>query len=88
MADSGAGVAPGLDIFASGVSTRAGAESGVHGHGVGLSLSRRLARTMGGDVWLADPGGAEDGLGAVFAARLPGVLTTADTAPHFPEESP
>lgn len=88
VADSGAGVAPGLDIFASGVSTRAGAESGVHGHGVGLSLSRRLARTMGGDVWLADPGGAEDGLGAVFAARLPGVLITADTAPHFPEESP
>lgn len=88
VADSGAGVAPGLDIFASGVSTRAGAEAGVHGHGVGLSLSRRLARTMGGDVWLADPGGGPDGLGAVFAARLPGVL--AGTSPTFPtaEENP
>ena len=58
----------------SGVSTREEPGLDVHGHGVGLSLSRRLARTMGGDVWLADPGGAEEGQGAVFVARLPGVL--------------
>lgn len=75
VADSGAGVAPGLDIFASGVSTRAEPGLDAHGHGVGLSLSRRLARTTGGDVWLADPGGVQEGQGAVFVARLPGVLS-------------
>lgn len=80
VADSGPGVTSGLDIFAAGVSTRAGSENQAHGHGVGLSLSRRLARTMGGDVWLADPGGTDEGLGAVFAARLPGVLTARDSA--------
>ncbi|MGB9035488.1 MAG: hypothetical protein WCC45_13330, partial [Paeniglutamicibacter sp.] len=51
-----------------------------HGQGVGLPLVRRLARTRGGEVWIADPGGpgnAENAhSGAVFAARLPGVLST------------
>ncbi|MGL3804514.1 ATP-binding protein [Paeniglutamicibacter sp. R2-26] len=95
VADSGHGVAPGMDVFAEGVSTRAGTPEQEHGHGVGLPLVRRLARAHGGDVWIADPGGGRpDGgrpmsahepgeaatggaprAGAVFAARLPGVLT-------------
>ncbi|XKH53021.1 Spo0B domain-containing protein [Citricoccus nitrophenolicus] len=80
VADSGDGVPTGLDVFAPGATTREGGEHEAHGHGVGLSLARRLARQRGGDVWLADPGGlGEAGTGpsgAVFCARIPGVLST------------
>lgn len=80
VADSGAGVLAGMDVFAEGASTGAAPGSAVHGHGVGLPLIRRLARTRGGEVWIADPGGipgtsGDPAAGAVFAARLPGVLT-------------
>jgi two-component system CitB family sensor kinase len=47
--------------------------SQVHGLGIGLPLSREIARRHGGDVWLASPGGA--GHGAVFCARLEGVVS-------------
>ena len=82
VTDSGDGVPAGLDVFAAGTTTRSGGDHEAHGHGVGLSLARRLARQRGGDVWLADAGGAgpgEDGPegGAVFCARLPGVLNAA-----------
>lgn len=50
----------------------AGAEGRVHGWGIGLRLSRDLARRRGGDVWVIDRGG--EGSGAVFGARLHGVL--------------
>lgn len=80
VADSGAGVPAGMDVFAEGASTGVAPGSDVHGHGVGLPLIRRLARIRGGEVWIADPGGipgssGEPAAGAVFAARLPGVLT-------------
>ncbi|MGO1884252.1 MAG: ATP-binding protein [Citricoccus sp.] len=93
VADSGGGVPEGLDVFAAGTTTRGGGDHEAHGHGVGLSLARRLARQRGGDVWLADAGGGasggpgpardgdlggdrdgDRGGGAVFCARLPGVL--------------
>lgn len=74
VADSGGGLVPGMDVFAEGATTRAGNDAEAHGHGVGLGLARRLARLIGGDLWIADPGGSEPGAGAVFAARLPGVL--------------
>lgn len=48
----------------------------VHGHGVGLRLSRDLVRRRGGDLWLIDRGGDQPGKGAVFGARLPGVMRT------------
>ena len=81
VADSGAGVSQNLDVFAEGVSTATSDPEQEHGHGVGLPLIRRLARLRGGDVWIADPGGTdhdndEQETGAVFAARLPGVLST------------
>ena len=38
------------------------------GTGLGLALSRKLARMMGGDVTMA----SEPGKGSVFAVRLPG----------------
>ncbi|MFB8894194.1 MULTISPECIES: sensor histidine kinase [Microbacterium] len=88
VADSGSGVADGRDVFAP------SAEPGddrVRGRGIGLPLSRELARRLGGDVWLIDPGGhGSAASGAVFAARLPGVLrtaapdTTATTEPTAP----
>jgi signal transduction histidine kinase len=38
------------------------------GTGVGLAITRKLARMMGGDVTVA----SEPGKGSVFTARLPG----------------
>ncbi|MBP2398262.1 sensor histidine kinase [Glutamicibacter protophormiae] len=81
VADSGPGIAAGLDIFAPAVSTGS-AQGAEHGAGVGLPLIRRLAQSRSGDVWVADPGGAEGG--AVLAARLPAVL--AET--QAPAENP
>jgi two-component system, CitB family, sensor kinase len=74
VADSGDGVVgdPGLP-FVEGHSGRKGASDAEHGHGLGLTLSRRLARNLGGDVWLASPG-SPGGPGAVFCAQLPDVL--------------
>lgn len=43
--------------------------AGAHGRGIGLPLSREIARRMGGDVWVASAR-TENG-GAVFCARLP-----------------
>lgn len=41
------------------------------GTGLGLALSRKLARMMGGDVTVT----SEPGKGAVFTVRLPGGAT-------------
>jgi two-component system CitB family sensor kinase len=54
------------------VSTREG-----DGHGLGLALARQAAGSLGGDVTLADPGGAAHG--AVFTARLPNALAVMPT---------
>lgn len=72
VADNGAGVAPGTDVFAV---ESTGADT-VHGHGIGLRLSRELVRRRGGELWIIDPGGKSPDRGAVFGARLPGVMTT------------
>jgi two-component system CitB family sensor kinase len=48
----------------------------VHGHGIGLPLAREIATRLGGSVWIADAGG-RDGHGAVFCARMPGVMRAA-----------
>jgi two-component system CitB family sensor kinase len=61
-------------IFTEGFTTRISA-----GHGLGLALARQAARSLGGDVRLADPGTADDtggGHGAVFVAQLPAALDT------------
>lgn len=78
VGDSGDGLGAGdaEAVFAEGYTTserpaRAGA-----GQGLGLALSRQLARRRGGDVRILDPG-TPGGPGAVFVATLPG--TTAST---------
>ncbi|GAB0106701.1 sensor histidine kinase [Nocardia sp. JMUB6875] len=77
VADSGGGVSAELadSVFTEGVSTKSGGGPG--GRGLGLALSRQVARARGGDVRLADPGGVgEKALGgAEFIARMPGVLS-------------
>ncbi|WP_415975594.1 ATP-binding protein [Rhodococcus sp. 077-4] len=78
VVDSGDGVelAP-EQVFVEGVSTKSTADA-PGGRGVGLALSRQIARTHGGDVTLADVGGQvtvdnERG-GAVFIASIPDAL--------------
>ncbi|WP_431876234.1 ATP-binding protein [Amycolatopsis sacchari] len=69
VVDSGAGVAPEVRerLFDEGVTTKI-----APGHGLGLALARQAARARGGDVWLADAGGAD--AGAMFVAALPDLL--------------
>lgn len=80
VVDSGDGVDLEVDeVFVEGVSTKSTAES-PGGRGVGLALSRQIARTRGGDVTLADAGGqiTEENQrgGAVFIASIPDALLT------------
>ncbi|GLJ80152.1 sensor histidine kinase [Microbacterium imperiale] len=88
VADSGPGVPPGRDVFAASAGP---ADDRVRGRGIGLPLSRELARRRGGSVWIIDPGGSATG--AVFAARIPGVLRAPGAAgdridpPPRPEET-
>lgn len=55
----------------------------IHGHGLGIPLSREIARRRGGDLWIIDRGGTDHG--AVFAARLCRTVSDIPT-PH--EERP
>jgi two-component system CitB family sensor kinase len=76
VVDSGDGVAPDFvaRLFTEGASTRA--PRGVPGgRGIGLALSRQIARSLGGDVRLSrasEPGATL--CGAEFIAHLPGVM--------------
>uniref|UniRef100_UPI003D94F696 sensor histidine kinase n=1 Tax=Gordonia sp. B7-2 TaxID=3420932 RepID=UPI003D94F696 len=87
VADSGSGIEFDTpdEVFAEGATTKPG--DGVPGgRGMGLALTRQLARRIGGDVWIADPGGerrAPSSLGgAVFVAHLPCVLETGSQESH------
>lgn len=72
IADSGPGIAAGVDVFAAGAEQKTAEDNvEIHGHGIGLKLSRALARSHGGDLWVIDPGSTA---GAVFGVQLPGVM--------------
>ncbi len=76
VADSGDGVASDFadQIFIEGTSTKPGSDL-PGGRGIGLTLSRQIARGLGGDIWLNSPGDKGKELcGAEFIARLPGVM--------------
>jgi two-component system CitB family sensor kinase len=71
------------DLVAEGAAHSAGVEVGddpllaaAHGRGIGLPLSRDIARRLGGDVWVA--AARAPGAGAVFCARLPGLVEAPD----------
>lgn len=55
----------------------------VHGQGIGLPLSTEIARRSGGDLWIIDRGGSDNG--AVFAARIGGAV---DRTPRNEKEKP
>src|SRR5699024_1001834 len=61
-----------------GLTTGTGTGDG-HGLGIGLALSRRVAESEGGRVWLIDGHDPELG-GASFGMRLPEALD--ETPPH------
>jgi two-component system CitB family sensor kinase len=76
VADSGDGVAPDFvdQIFVEGTSTKPHSDL-PGGRGIGLTLSRQIARALGGDIRLSSPGDPKAELGgAEFIARLPGVM--------------
>ena len=80
VADSGDGVAPDLtdQIFVEGTSTKSDSDL-PGGRGIGLTLSRQIARALGGDIRLSSPGNpAVELCGAEFIARLPGVMAEAE----------
>lgn len=91
VADSGPGIEV-PDPFAAAATTHD--PDRAHGWGIGLRLSRELARRRGGDLWVIDRGGegSDAASGAVFGARLEGVLgiDPAAPAPGHPldEENP
>lgn len=70
VADSGDGVVAPESLFDRADADPVEDDSRVHGRGFGLPLCREVAARRGGEVWLADAGGAESG--AVLCARLPG----------------
>ena len=76
VADSGDGVASDFadQIFVEGTSTKPKSDM-PGGRGIGLTLSRQIARGLGGDIWLNSTGNKGKELcGAEFIARLPGVM--------------
>ncbi|ETA08123.1 histidine kinase [Gordonia alkanivorans CGMCC 6845] len=81
VGDSGPGISfdDPDEVFAEGATTKPG-DHVPGGRGMGLSLARQVARRIGGDLWVADPGGERspapehDPPGALFVARLPGII--------------
>lgn len=72
VSDSGRGVAEPAGLFTARTRNTAIDPEAVHGRGIGLPLARQVAERLGGDVWLVAASGGPGG--AVFSARLPGVM--------------
>lgn len=76
VADTGDGVASEFVeyVFTEGKSTKP--DSGIPGgRGIGMALSRQIARALDGDIRLSSPGDPDAELcGAEFIARMPGVM--------------
>lgn len=84
VSDSGSGVSDPGALFERDPGVPEPEPDAVHGRGIGLPLVRRIARRLGGEVWLVDAGGP--GSGAVFSARLPHTMEGRAAAPVADEE--
>lgn len=84
VSDSGSGVSDPGALFERDPGAPEPEPDAVHGRGIGLPLVRRIARRLGGEVWLVDAGGP--GSGAVFSARLPHTMEGRAAAPVADEE--
>lgn len=84
VSDSGSGVSDPESLFERDPAAPEPEPDAVHGRGIGLPLVRRIARRLGGEVWLVDAGGP--GSGAVFSARLPHTMEGRAAAPVADEE--
>lgn len=84
VSDSGSGVSDPGALFERDPAAPEPEPDAVHGRGIGLPLVRRIARRLGGEVWLVDAGGP--GSGAVFSARLPHTMEGRAAAPVADEE--
>lgn len=87
VADTGRGIAPDKleAIFEPFIQLNRGTLGGSqHGVGLGLAISRELARAMGGDLVVA----SEPGVGSVFTLRLPAAVTPWEPAPPAGPSSP
>jgi signal transduction histidine kinase len=73
VADSGPGISPRdhARLFRPFHKSAREAAHSAPGVGLGLALSRRLARRLGGDLWLSPVRGGEQAAGACFVLRLP-----------------
>ena len=82
VADSGYGIPEGADPFAPKAEVADGEQipaDQIHGRGIGLTLSQEIAQRRGGEIWVIERGGEPSGRGAVFGAKLPGVMEQADS---------
>ena len=70
VADSGIGMTPEQQakLFEEFSPSRCNDSAALRRHGLGLAITRKLARMMGGDVTVA----SDPGKGSVFTVRLPG----------------
>ena len=86
VADSGDGLGVGMTaaeaegVFAEGYTTSVRPARPGGGQGLGLALSRQLARRRGGDLRVLEAG-SPGGPGAVFVATLPGTTEPGPTLP-------
>jgi len=87
VTDTGDGVAPALreTIFNAFEQGPSAALQGRNGTGLGLTISRRLARAMGGDVRCTEPA---TGVGASFVFTLACKMPLADPMPAVLREEP
>jgi two-component system CitB family sensor kinase len=83
VSDSGPGVVDESDVFSDTKRMDLDPDA-VHGRGIGLPLVREIAARLGGEIWLADAGGRGVS-GAVFCARLPGVMRAPAQQPQGEE---
>jgi len=86
VADTGIGISPAYQesIFEEFTQIPSPLQSKVKGTGLGLPLCRRLARLLGGEVYVT----SEVGVGSVFAATLPSHYEEAGVPSAVPVELP